>query len=196
MSRDKGSFIAKEKGWKKNPKMMERNHIPPQAFPRSPFQNFFPLIFPADFYQLSGIIPSFPWPHPCWEAEWEERKAPCCAGSTAAATTPNPRVGKGNSIPGRASVVLPGPAAPSRGPEGFSFPDSIFPEPEKAEFQVLWDISRDFVDGEADLLLPAVCGGSREDLERDKTFIPDFHLPSSFHGAGMGRGGEANRNLG
>lgn len=56
VSRDKGGFIAKEKRWKKNPKVMGKAPHPTQAFPepRSPFQNFFPLFCPLIFISCLG----------------------------------------------------------------------------------------------------------------------------------------------
>lgn len=37
-------------------------------------------------------------------------------------------------------------------------------------------------------VVPAVCGGSRKDPERGRTFIPDFPLPGSSHGGSAGTG--------
>lgn len=133
--RDKGGFIAKEKGWKK--KSQSDGKVAPPTLSQGHLSKISSLCFYCWF--LSAVwdnpLPSFPRPHPCWEAEWEKGKAPCCAGSTGLATTPDPSVGKGNSIPGRASAVLLGPAGPSRGPEGFFSQFQFFPELEKAGFQ-------------------------------------------------------------
>lgn len=114
---------------KKNPNVMERQHLPPrhslsQGHLSKTSSFYFLLLILSALWD--NLLPSFPGL--ILAGRWEKGKALCCAGSTGLAPTPNPSVGKGNSIPGRASQDLQ--LHPKVLKEFFS-PFRIFPEPEK-----------------------------------------------------------------
>lgn len=105
---------------KKNPNVMERQHLPPRhSLSQGHLSKTSSFYFYADFYQLSGIIP-FP-------AFLASSLLGGCGESQDLQL--HPKVLK---------EIFP--------------PVSVFPEPEKTEIQVPWDFSKDFVDGEADLV--------------------------------------------